>query len=93
MDALFAGVPGVCVYLDDILVSGKTKQEHDKNLDIVFTVVWDAGSKFKRKKCLLAQDRVTYLGHIIDNKGLHHVKKKVDVIHKAPEPRNVPELP
>ena len=32
MDALFAGVPGVCVYLDDILVSGKTKQEHDKNL-------------------------------------------------------------
>ena len=33
MDALFAGIPGVCVYLDDILVSSKTKQEHDKNLD------------------------------------------------------------
>ena len=27
------------------------------------------------EKCFLAQGRVTYLGHIIDNKGLHHVKK------------------
>ena len=92
MDALFAGIPGVCVYLDDILVSGKTKQEHDKNLDLVFSVLWDAGLKLKREKCLLAQDRVTYLGHIIDNKGLHPVKKKVDAIHKAPEPENVSEL-
>ena len=92
MDALFAGIPGVCVYVDDILVSGKTKQEHDKNLDLVFSVLWDAGLKLKREKCLLAQDRVTYLGHIIDNKGLHPVKKKVDAIHKAPEPENVSEL-
>ena len=76
MDALFAGIPGVYVYLDDILVSGKTKQEHDKNLDLVFSVLWDAGLKLKREKCLLAQDRVTYLGHIIDNKGLHPVNKK-----------------
>ena len=92
MDALFTGIQGVCVYLDDIWVSSKTKQEHDKNLDLVFTVLWDAGLKLKREKCLLAQDRVTYLGHIIDNKVLHHVKKKVDAIHKAPEPENVSEL-
>ena len=92
MDALFAGIPGVCVYLDDIQVSGKTKQEHDKNVALVFLVLWDAGLKLKGKKCSLAQDRVTYLGHIIDNKGLQHVKKKVDAIHKAPEPENVSEL-
>ena len=75
MDALFAGIPGVCVYLDDILVSGKTKQEHDKNLDLVFTVLWGAGLKLKREKCLLAPNRVNYLGHIIDNKRLHPVNK------------------
>ena len=88
MDVLFAGMQGVCVYLDDILVSGKTKQEHDKNLDLVFTVLWDACLKSKREKCLLAQDRVTYMGHSIDNKRLH----QVDAIHKAPEPENVSEL-
>ena len=59
----------------------------------MFTVVWDAGLKLKKEMCLLAQDRVTYLGHLIDNKGLHPVKKKnVDAIHKAPKPENVYEL-
>ena len=48
--------------------------------------------KVKKGKCLMAQDRVTYLGHIIDNKGLHPVKKKVDAIHKAHEHKNVSEL-
>ena len=72
MDALFAKISGVCVYLDDILVS--------------------AGLKLKREKCLLAQDSVTYLGHIIDSRGLRPVKKKVEAIHKAPEPKNVAEL-
>ena len=37
------------MYLDDILVPDKTKQEHDKNLDPVFTVLWDAGFKLKWK--------------------------------------------
>ena len=86
MDALLAGIPSVCVYLDDILVSGKTKQEHDKNLDLVFTVLWDAGLKLKRESVYWLK---TYLGHIIDNKGLHPVKKKVDAIHKALEPENI----
>ena len=75
MDALFAGIPGVCVYLDDILVTGKTKQELDKNLELVFTVLWVAGLKLKGGKCLLAHDWVIYLGINIDNKGLHNVKK------------------
>ena len=92
MDALFAKISGVCVYLDDILVSGKDEKDHEKNLDLVFTVLSDAGLKLKREKCLLAQDSVTYLGHIIDSRGLRPVKKKVEAIHKAPEPKNVAEL-
>ena len=48
--------------------------------------------KVKKGKWLLAQGRVTYLGHIIDNKVLHPVKKNVDAIPKAPEPENVSEL-
>ena len=47
------------MYLDDILVSVKNKQEHDKNLDLLFTVLWDAGLLLTREKYLLAQDRVT----------------------------------
>ena len=28
MEVLLAGIPGTCVFLDDIVVSGKTPQEH-----------------------------------------------------------------
>ena len=47
MDALFAKISGVCVYLNDILVSGKDEKDHEKNLDLVFTVLSDAGLKLK----------------------------------------------
>ena len=40
----------------------------------------------------MAQDRITYLGHIIDNKGLHHVNNKVDDIHNAHQPENISDL-
>ena len=50
MDALFAGIPVcLCVLRLYILASGKTMQDHDKNLDLVFTVLWDAGFKVRGK--------------------------------------------
>ena len=37
MEAILEGLPMVSVYLDDILVSGKTQQEHLANLNEVYT--------------------------------------------------------
>ena len=52
------------------------------------------GYRFEVKKGkLFISSRWAHLpGHIIDNKGLHRVKKKVDAIHKAPEPEKVSQL-
>ena len=49
----------IIIIEDNILVSGKDEKDHEKNLDLVFTVLSDAGLKLKREKCLLAQDSVT----------------------------------
>ena len=35
---------------------------------------------------------VVFLGHMIDEHGVHPVKEKVQAIREAPVPRNVPEL-
>lgn len=35
MDNILQGVPRVCCYIDDILVSGETDADHLKNLDMV----------------------------------------------------------
>ena len=36
--------------------------------------------------------RVEYLGHVIDENGLHPTKEKVKAIQETPQPRNVAEL-
>ena len=48
MEGILQGIPGICVYLDDILVSGKDIQEHNRNLEAVFTRLEEAGFRLKR---------------------------------------------
>ena len=52
-----------CVYIDDILVAGKTPQDHLNNLT---AKLQDAGLRLKKEKCV---PEVEYLGHIISAKG------------------------
>ncbi len=53
MQQIFEGMDGVHVYVDDILVTGKTKSEHDANLRQVLQRAQSQGLKFSRNKCQL----------------------------------------
>ena len=58
------------VYLDDILVTGKTFDEHCSNLEEVLNAIQSAGLKLKPSKCFFGRKEVKYLGFIISGKGL-----------------------
>lgn len=92
MDNLFQNLPHVAVYLDDILVTGSTEEEHLQNLDQVLKRISEAGMRLKRSKCVFQAQSVTYLGHRISAQGLSPVEEKVRVIKEAPSPKNVAEL-
>ena len=92
MESLFQGCKGVSVYLDDILVTGPTIDSHLANLDKVLSILATAGLKLNKAKCAFMLPRVEYLGHIIDEQGLHPTKEKVKAIQEAPQPHNVAEL-
>jgi hypothetical protein len=92
MENLLQGIPRVCVYLDDILVSGTTEQEHLANLEQVLERLESAGMKLKRPKCAFLLNSVAYLGHEISAEGLHTTKAKVKAIVDAQSPRNLTEL-
>ena len=88
MDSLMQGLSGVVVYINDILVIGKTPKENLHNLDQLIHQLEQAGVTLKESKCTFVPPSVKYLGHIIDKNGLHPSKEKF----KAPEPWNITEL-
>ena len=89
---LLQGINGVCVYLDDILITGATETEHLNNLAQVLQRLESAGMRLKKQKCAFLLPSVSYLGHVISAEGLHTEETKVRAIVEAPEPQNVGEL-
>ena len=83
------GIPGVLIYIDDILVTGKTIPDHLSNLGAVLTQLEEAEVKLKRDKCFFLKPSVEFLGHRISAKGIQPISKKVEAIHMAPEPEDV----
>lgn len=92
IEGLLAGLEGVLIFQDDILVTGKNETEHLERLDDVCRRLEQAGLVLQRDKCSLFQSSVTYLGFIIDSQGLHKCPDKVKAIVNAKAPSNVSEL-
>ena len=92
MEQTLQGIPMVAVYLDDILVSGKTPEDHLASLQQVLDRLSNAGLRLKRDKCQFMKPACTYLGHKLDAEGIHPTEEKVQAIEQAPAPKNVTEL-
>lgn len=92
MDQVLQGLPGTVCFLDDILISGRDTEEHLHNVEAVLQKLQERGFKVNREKCAFLQTSVTYLGHRIDEQGIHPVQEKTDAIAKAPVPKRLTEL-
>ncbi|PIO60094.1 hypothetical protein TELCIR_18417 [Teladorsagia circumcincta] len=82
MNKMVTGLQGVAAYLDDILVGGKTEQEHQENLLAVFGRIADYGSK----------TRNTISRVILDKNGRRPNPEKIDAIKNMDEPKNIARL-
>ena len=80
------------VYLDDIIVVGRSFQEHLKNLEEVFGRLRAANLKLSPKKCCIFQEEVRYLGHVVSRNGVAVDPDKTKVVHEWPEPRDKHEV-
>ena len=69
METLLQGIPHVSIYLDDILITGTSEDDHLKTLDQVLTRLESAGLHLKQNKCAVLLPVVKYLGRKISAEG------------------------
>lgn len=80
---------GVAVYMNDIAIAAKTRQEHDRLLHIVFE---HNGFKLRIDKCQFYAREIHYLGFIISKDGMKPNPGKIESIRNYPVPKDQTEL-
>ena len=89
---LLAGIEGVSVYLDDILVSGDIKAEHDERLRQVLHILQEHNVQINKKKSVLNTSSIEYLGYHISGQGIKPSPRKLTAILEAPCPKSIAEV-
>ena len=94
MDSVLAGLhwKTCLVYIDDIIIVGKSFDEHLCNLQAVFECLRQAGLKLHPRKCHLLRHKVTYLGHVVSAQGIAPDPDKTDRVNLWPIPHSAKEV-
>ena len=87
MSDILAGLPGVIVYIDDILVFGKDMQEHYERLKKVLERLESANLQLNWSKCQVRKNKVKYLGHWFSADGVSPDEGKLQLIAEMPLPQ------
>ncbi|XP_028254301.1 uncharacterized protein LOC114429891 [Parambassis ranga] len=82
----------VLVYLDDLIVFGKTLEEHEERLLKVLDRLGEVGLKLSVDKCQICLPRVKYLGHIVSAEGVAPDPDKIEAVTAWPMPVNLKTL-
>ena len=94
MESILAGMHWrtLLVYLDDIIVFGKTFEEELQRLEEVFRRMRCANLKLNPNKCLLFRSEVPFLGHVVSRDGVKTDPSKTEAVADWPVPTNAQEL-
>nr|GEU83274.1 putative reverse transcriptase domain-containing protein [Tanacetum cinerariifolium] len=66
----------VIVFIDDILIYSKSKQEHEEHLKLILELLKKEQLYAKFSKCKFWIPKVQFLGHVIDSQGVVHFGKR-----------------
>lgn len=83
---------GALVYMDDILIYAKTREEHARILDEALTLLDEKNFYVKLSKCDFEQHELKFLGHIIGQEGIKVDPAKTQVVKDWPTPSSVKDI-
>lgn len=83
---------GVYIYLDDVIIYGKTSEEHNKTLFRVLNLLKHHNLQLKISKCIFFAKKFEYLGFIISELGISANPKKIEIIQNFPVPKTIKQV-
>ena len=86
------GIPGVKNISDDILIYGRTQDEHDDSLKATFKQLSEKNLTLNTSKCSFNKSSLEYFGYVFSDKGVSPDPKKVEAIKNAKAPASPVEV-
>lgn len=80
------------LYMDDIVIFSTSFEEHLQHLKNVLNHLRTCGFIIQLDKCEFAKTSLTYLGHVISEKGLQPLPEKTNKIRNFPRPTCVKKI-
>lgn len=86
------GLNFIYTFIDDLLITRSTKEEHIQHLMLLFQHLYDYQIKINSIKFVFGYALLEFLSHIIDYDGIHPLPEKVQAIQKLPPPFFIKQL-
>lgn len=71
IEQLLSGFPGVAVFLDDIMITVETDEEHIHRIEEVFKRLNEHNMRINLEKSEFMKPSIEYCGFLIDRVGIH----------------------
>ena len=92
MSEVFEGIDGVEIIRDEVLIKGKTMEEHNQALKAALDRARQRNIKFNKDKCEVGVKQIKHQGHIFSAEGVQVDADKVKAILRYPTPKNSDDL-
>ena len=80
------------LFLDDILVYSKSREDHEKHLRLVLQLLREHKLYAKFSKCEFWLEKVVFLGHVISREGIEVDPTKVEAVVNWKRPESETEI-